>query len=149
LRLPLNLPERHQRETEKVLASWLDTSGVLLSVLPPLVAVPLTVLTFYLRSLREHQVTWHADLVRRVESLDGSANELRRTLLAFERDYTSKEEWLRECVQTRGTLARLSESTVRIEALVGVLGRYLSPPSPTASSSRPAGAQEKSRSATD
>ena len=40
-------------------ASLLEAAGPLLAVLTPLVAVPLTVITFYLRSLREHQVTWH------------------------------------------------------------------------------------------
>ncbi len=96
-------------------ATWLESAGTLLTILTPLVAVPLTVITFYLRSLREHQLSWHADLIRRVESIEMSIAELRRALADFERDYATKEEWLRECTIARGTLERLKESTVRIE----------------------------------
>lgn len=96
-------------------ATWLESAGTLLTILTPLVAVPLTVITFYLRSLREHQVSWHADLIRRVESIEMSMAELRRALADFERDYTTKEEWLRESTIARGTLERLKESTVRME----------------------------------
>ena len=95
--------------------TWLESAGTLLTILTPLVAVPLTVITFYLRSLREHQVSWHADLIRRVESIERSIAELRRVLGDFERDYATKEEWLRECTIARGTLERLKESTVRME----------------------------------
>ncbi len=90
--------------------------GPLLTVLTPLVAVPLTMITFYLRSLREHQISWHAELVRRVECLGASVDELRKTLGEFERDYTTKEEWLRECMLARATLERLKEAAVRMEA---------------------------------
>ncbi|MCH7873348.1 MAG: hypothetical protein IID33_16755 [Planctomycetes bacterium] len=96
-------------------ATWLESAGTFLTILTPLVAVPLTVITFYLRSLREHQLSWHADLIRRVESIEMSMAELRRALADFERDYATKEEWLRECTIARGTLERLKESTVRIE----------------------------------
>lgn len=96
-------------------ATWIESAGTFLTILTPLVAVPLTVITFYLRSLREHQVSWHADLIRRVESIELSVAELRRALADFERDYTTKEEWLRESTIARGTLERLAESTVRME----------------------------------
>ena len=96
-------------------ATWIESAGTFLTILTPLVAVPLTVITFYLRSLREHQVSWHADLIRRVESLELSSTELRRALADVERDYTSKEEWLRECTIARGTFEQLKESTVRME----------------------------------
>lgn len=98
-------------------ATWLESAGSLLAILTPLVAVPLTVITFYLRSLREHQVSWHADLIRRVESQERSSVELRKALTDFERDYTSKEEWLRECMLARRTLEQLKESAVRLETL--------------------------------
>ncbi|MCH8145924.1 MAG: hypothetical protein IIA55_14520 [Gemmatimonadetes bacterium] len=96
-------------------ASLVESAGPLLTVLTPLVAVPLTVITFYLRSLREHQVSWHADLVRRVESVEASVVTVREAVAEFERDYTTKEEWLRECMMARRTLEQLSETTVRIE----------------------------------
>lgn len=112
-----------------MVASMLESTTTLLGILTPLVAVPLTVITFYLRSLREHQVTWHGELIRRLEAAEASAVDLRKTLSAFERDYTTKEEWLRECMLARQELAHLTEATVRLEANVNrnVAGTQRSP----------------------
>jgi hypothetical protein len=93
-----------------------------LSAVGGLIAVPLTVITFYLRSLREHQVTWHGDLLRRVESVEGSAVELRKALAAIEHDFTTKEEWLRECMLARQQIAQLAESAVRFETILDRVG---------------------------
>ena len=60
-----------------MMAAVLESGGTLLAVLTPLVAVPLTVITFYLRSLREHQVTWHSELVRRFETVEASVTTTR------------------------------------------------------------------------
>jgi len=98
-----------------MVASFVESTGMFLTIVTPLVAVPLTIITFYLRSLREHQVSWHADLVRRVESVEAAMVDLRKTLTEFERSYTTKEEWLRECMMARRTLEQLRETTVRIE----------------------------------
>lgn len=98
-------------------ARLLEFFGALLTVLTPLVAVPLTIITFYLRSLREHQVSWHAELVRRMDSVEAAAAELRKTVDCFERDYTTKEEWLRECMHARRLLEQVTAATVRLEAL--------------------------------
>ena len=106
-----------------VLASALESAGVVMSIVTPLVAVPLTILTFYLRSVREHQVTRHADLVREVESVQAAVVELRRALAEIERDFTTKEEWLRECMDARRALEQLSRSTIRLETTVGALMR--------------------------
>ena len=98
-----------------------------LSILAPLVAVPLTAITFYLRSLREQQTSMHQGVQHRVDSVEQSMGEVRRRVADFERDYTTKEEWLRECMLARQTLQRLGETTVRIETrlqttLSGVCG---------------------------
>ncbi len=98
-----------------MLASMLESTGVLLSIVMPLVAVLLTVITFYLRWLREHQVSRHAQLVRQVETIEVAMTDLRKALSEVERDFTSKEEWLRECMHARRTLEQLTEATVRIE----------------------------------
>ena len=98
-----------------LLAGLLEAAGPLLAVLTPLVAVPLTVITFYLRSLREHQVTWHVELVRRIEAAEAGLAQARVALGQFERDYTSKEEWLRECMHARRILEQVTAATVRIE----------------------------------
>ena len=91
---------------------------MLLTVLTPLVAVPLTVITFYLRSMREHQISRHAELVRRMDSVEDMITELRRTLGEFERDYTTKEEWLRECMHARRTLEQVREATIRMDTAI-------------------------------
>ncbi len=104
-----------------VIASMLESTGALMAVLTPLVAVPLTVITFYLRSLREHQVSWHTELVHRVEALEASTTDLRKELAEFERDYATKEEWLRECMFARRRLEQLTETVVRIETAVGTV----------------------------
>lgn len=109
------------------LGNAVETAGIVLSVVSPLVAVPLTILTFYLRSLREHQMTRHADVVREVESIRAATVELRKALAEIERDYTTKEEWLRECMDARRALERLSRSTVRMEATMGTLLRHAEP----------------------
>lgn len=96
-------------------ASFVESAGILLTILTPLVAVPLTVITFYLRSLREHQLSWHDQMIRRVEAAEDSLVGVRKMLADFERDYTTKEEWLRECMLARRTFEQLSESTIRIE----------------------------------
>ncbi|UCE59513.1 MAG: hypothetical protein JSU63_18970 [Phycisphaerales bacterium] len=97
-------------------ASSLETLAAFLGVLTPLVAAPLTVIVFYLRSLREHQVSWHEEFIRRVDVVEASTGSLRETLREFERDYTTKEEWLRECMHARHILEQLRDATVRIEA---------------------------------
>jgi len=102
-----------------MLAALLESAGPILTVLTPLVVVPLTIITFYLRALREHQMTRHADLARKVDAIDTSARELRKALAEFDRYYTTKEEWLRECMQARHRLEQLTRATVRIETALG------------------------------
>ena len=95
-----------------------ESAALLLTVLTPLCAVPLTVIVFYLRSLREQQASFLADLTRRIDRVESSVGEMRRALDAFERDFATKEEWLRECMQARRSLQHVTETTIRIEALL-------------------------------
>ena len=97
---------------------FIESVSPMLAVLTPLVAVPLTIITFYLRSLREQQVSWHADLVHRIDAVETSLRELRKTIDEFERDYTTKEEWLRECMLARRTLEQLSETATRLDTTI-------------------------------
>ena len=94
----------------------LEQIGILLSILVPLVAVPLTVITFYLRSLREHQLTRQQELAQRLDEQTRAWEVLRRSVAEFERDYTTKEEWLRECLHARRVLERLTVVTAGLEA---------------------------------
>ncbi|MFQ5415323.1 MAG: hypothetical protein ACE5E6_12775 [Phycisphaerae bacterium] len=105
----------------------IESAAILLTVLTPLVAVPLTIITFYLRSLRDHQLNAHAQLIRRVEAGEATARDLQRTLADMERDYTTKEEWLRECMHLRRIVEHLTEVTARIESTTGH-GRTCRPP---------------------
>src|SRR3989304_5107722 len=100
------------------LASFWEIGGTFLTVLAPLVAVPLTVITFYLRSIRDHQMSWHSECVRRFETVEASAADLARTVGEFERDYATKEEWLRECMHARRKLEQLGETVVRLETTI-------------------------------
>lgn len=96
----------------------LERVGILLSVLAPLVAVPLTVITFYLRSMREHQLTRQQELAQRLDEQRHAWEALQRSMTEFERDYTTKEEWLRECLHARRVLERLTAVTAGLEARV-------------------------------
>jgi chromosome segregation ATPase len=80
------------------------------------VAVPLTMITFYLRSLREQQSERQASLSHRLDSLEAHTDDLRSRMIEFERGYATKEEWLRELISARGQLDRLKEQTIRLEA---------------------------------
>ncbi len=88
--------------------SW-ETGQALVATLAPLVGVPLGVITFYLRSLYEHQTNRHAELVRRFELVERLAGDLNKTVSNFALDYTTKEEWLRECMYARGRMERITE----------------------------------------
>ena len=101
-----------------VTASLIESGGVILTLITPLIAVPLTVITFYLRSLRDHQLSWHAALVRRIEQMESALRDLRAAFSEAERSYATKEEWLRECMLARESIERLREAVVRLETNV-------------------------------
>ena len=107
-----------QRNPERALAfvqlgslqgSLSHAAALVIAALAPLVAIPLGVITFYLRSLHEVQGNLQAELVRRFEGLERRVSDLARDVSEFARDYTPREEWLRECMHTRGRVERLTE----------------------------------------
>jgi len=98
--------------------------GVLVGVLSPLVAVPLMVITLYLRAIREHQTTAMAEMSHRIETMEATIRDLLRSTADFEREYATKEEWVRESMVARQGLQRLTEMVARIETeLAGRGGR--------------------------
>jgi hypothetical protein len=99
-----------------MLAEAGDIFAAVLAVAAPLVAVPLTVITFYLRSLREHQLTAQSQLERRVEACENLAAGLQRSLAERDRDFATKEEWLRETMYARRMLDDLREAVARLES---------------------------------
>ena len=90
--------------------------AVLIGVLSPLVGVPLTAITLYLRAIREHQTTTMAEMAHRMETMESSIRDLLRATAEFEREYTTKEEWVRESMLARQRIEKLTEMVTRIQA---------------------------------
>jgi DNA-binding transcriptional regulator YbjK len=89
--------------------------GAGLAVGAPLVGVPLTVMTFYLKGLREQQTGRFSDLAERVNA---ASEELRRVVedvAQIQRSFATKEEWLRETMWARGRIESLSAAVMRAE----------------------------------
>ncbi len=89
--------------------------GAGLAVVAPLVGVPLTVMTFYLKSLREQQAGRFSDLTERVST---TGKELRRVVEdvgQIRRNFATKEEWLRETMWARQRIEALSAASMRAE----------------------------------
>jgi len=97
------------------LMAW-EQVGLLVAVLSPLVGIPLTVITLYLRAIREHQTNTMSEVTHRIETMEASVRDLLRCTAAFERDYTTKEEWVRESMLARQRLERLTEMVTRIQS---------------------------------
>lgn len=91
------------------------TVAAFLSAVTPLVVVPLGVITFYLRAIREHQVAKHRELAHRLECAEESVRSVSEAVSGIERDYTTKEEWLRESLHARRQLERLTEMMVKVQ----------------------------------
>ncbi|UCD29607.1 MAG: hypothetical protein JSV03_03755 [Planctomycetota bacterium] len=89
--------------------------ALLIGVLSPLVGVPLIVISLYLRAIREHQTTTMAEMTHRIETMECSMRDLLKSKADFEREYTTKEEWVRESMLARQRLERLTEMITRIE----------------------------------
>ena len=94
--------------------TW-EQMATLVGVLSPMVGVPLMVITLYLRAIREHQTTSMAEITHRTEAMEVSIRDLLRSTADFEREYTTKEEWVRESMLARQRLERLTEMVTRIE----------------------------------
>ena len=90
--------------------------GLLVGVLSPLVGIPLMVITLYLRAIRDHQTSTMAEITHRIETMERSIHDLLRCTADFEREYTTKEEWVRESMLARQRLERLTEMVTRIQA---------------------------------
>ena len=98
-----------------------STAAAVVAVVTPLVAIPLTVVVLHLKTLREHQVSRQHDLSRRLETLDESVGSTRQALVEMQRDYTTKEEWLRESMAGRHHVERLLTTVTRLETEIDVV----------------------------
>jgi hypothetical protein len=96
------------------MSGW-ETVAAVTAIVAPLVGVPLTVILFYLRGTREQQAARFADLTRRADVLEASARRLAEDHAAMQRDYATKEEWLRESMWSRGRIEHLGALAARME----------------------------------
>lgn len=93
-----------------------DQVGVMVGVFSPLVGVPLTMVVLFLRGIRETQLAALNEIGRRIDRMEARLEELARFVSDVEREYTTKEEWLRESMLARQRLDRLGEAMARAEA---------------------------------
>ena len=95
--------------------SW-EQLGVAVGVMSPLVGVPLVMITFYLRTIRDHQTNTLAEMRHRIDTMEAGLRDLLRRTADFDREYATKEEWVRESMLARQRLEHLTELATRIEA---------------------------------
>jgi hypothetical protein len=98
------------------LPGWWNDAATIVAVLAPLVAVHVTVVAIHLRTIREFQTANRQQFARRLDTLEGGVGRLREAVRRFERDYATKEEWLRESMAARRHIERLTEVIIRFEA---------------------------------
>ena len=94
--------------------SW-EQAGLVVGVLSPLVGAPLVVISLYLRAIREQQTTAMAEINHRVQTIEVAIHDLIKATANFEREYATKEEWVREAMVTRQRLDKVTEMITRIQ----------------------------------
>ncbi|HSW46338.1 MAG TPA: hypothetical protein VLM89_12285 [Phycisphaerae bacterium] len=95
--------------------SW-EQAGLVVGVLSPLVGAPLIVITLYLRAIREQQTASMAEITHRIQTIEVAIHDLLKSTADLDREYATKEEWVRESMVTRQRLEKLTEMTTRIQA---------------------------------
>src|SRR3990172_12552351 len=93
----------------------IEQLGLIVGVLSPLVGAPLVMITLYLRAIREQQTSTMGGVSRRIEMVELSIRDLSRVTGDFEREYATKEEWVRESMLARQRLERLTEMITRVQ----------------------------------
>ena len=94
--------------------NW-ETTGTLVAILGTLVGIPLSVMTLYLRAIRDTQVNRDRENSVRLHGVEQHIRSVERQVEGVERDYTTKEEWLRESMLARKQLERLTEMVARMQ----------------------------------
>jgi len=94
--------------------SW-EQAGLVVGVLSPLVGAPLIVITLYLRAIREHQTATMTEINHRIQTIETAIHDLLKSTADFEREYATKEEWVRESMVARQRLEKLTEMVTRIQ----------------------------------
>lgn len=94
--------------------NW-EQTAVIVGAMSPLVGVPLVMITLYLRAIREHQTQGIAGVAHRIETIEVAIRDLLRSTSEFDREFATKEEWVRESMLARQGLERLTEMVTRIQ----------------------------------
>lgn len=94
--------------------NW-EQIGVIVGALSPLVGVPLVMITLYLRAIREHQTHSMAGVSHRIETVEVAIRDLLKSTADLDREFATKEEWIRESMLARQGLERLTEMVTRIQ----------------------------------
>lgn len=98
------------------ISNWWNDVAPVLAVLAPLVAVHVTIVAIHLRTIRDAQQASRLETTRRFDTLASSLESLRSAVRQFERDYATKEEWLRESMVARQHIDRMSQTLARLES---------------------------------
>jgi len=93
-----------------------STVAAVTGALAPLVGVPLTMIALYLRAIREAQVHHEVADGRRMGVVEADVRRVGERLDEVERNYTTKEEWLRESLHARQQLERLTELMAEVRS---------------------------------
>ncbi len=112
--------------------NW-EQIGVVVGALSPLVGAPLVMIALYLRTIRDHQASAMTSVCHRIEVVELSIRDLLRSTADLDREFATKEEWVREAMLARQGLERLTEMVTRIQTelenghgLAAELGRMTS-----------------------
>jgi len=97
--------------------NW-EQMALIVGALSPLVGVPLVAISLYLRALRDYQASGMSEMAHRISAMEGSIRDLLGSTADFEREYATKEEWVREAMLARQKMERLTEMVTRIQAEV-------------------------------
>ncbi len=91
------------------------TLGAIIGAMVPLLGLPMVMITLYLKSIRDYQVDRCEGIEDRLDNLNAAFHNVTGRVGEFERDYTTKEEWLRESMLARRQLEKLTELVTRIQ----------------------------------
>ena len=92
------------------------TLAIVIGTLTPMAGIPLTMITLYLRAIREAQENHEHVDGRRMAMMEADVRRVDERLDEVERTYTTKEEWLRESLHSRHQLERLTEMMAEVRS---------------------------------
>jgi hypothetical protein len=95
--------------------NW-ELIATMIGALSMLVGIPLSAIVMYLRAIREEQRMLQVTLARRVERIEAECQRVELSVEHVQRNYTTKEEWVRETMLARNQLERLTELMARLQA---------------------------------